>query len=126
MVAERIHQELTPEQHYGLDYIQANGPCPSSALSDRFGVNRSAVTALVDRLVSKGFVRRIPDSVDRRVVLLYMTDKGVAALKAGKESIRKFVGVCMEELEEAEIEQFIRVYEKMSDILQRKNTTGSS
>jgi DNA-binding MarR family transcriptional regulator len=41
-------------------------------------VRPAATTALVDRLVRKGFVRRIPSDEDRRQVLVEMTDEGMA------------------------------------------------
>ena len=47
-----------------------DGPLPAAVLADRFGLTRSAVTALVDRLQAAGFVERSPDQHDRRAVLV--------------------------------------------------------
>jgi DNA-binding MarR family transcriptional regulator len=44
-------------------------------LADRLGVGASAVTALVDRLVQRGYVRREEDRSDRRVSWARPTEK---------------------------------------------------
>lgn len=45
-----------------------DGPLAAAVLADRLGLQRGSVTALVDRLVAAGFVRRTPDPSDRRGV----------------------------------------------------------
>jgi DNA-binding MarR family transcriptional regulator len=60
-----------------LDWL-ADGPKTAGQLSAATGLRPAATTALVDRLVRKGFVRRIPSAEDRRQVLVEMTDEGMA------------------------------------------------
>jgi len=50
----------------------------SIQLSAATGLRPAATTALVDRLVRKGFVRRVASAEDRRQVLVEMTDEGMA------------------------------------------------
>ena len=42
----------------------------------RTGLRPAATTALIDRLVTKGFVERRPSETDRRQVLVAMTEEG--------------------------------------------------
>lgn len=120
IVAELV-QEITMEQYFAMRFVSKHGPCPASRLADASGVNRSAVTAMVDRLVTKGFVRRIRDEADRRVVLLQTTEAGQKVYHSTQEKIRQFVEFYLQKLEEEEAEAFIRIYEKIGNIISVNN-----
>lgn len=68
---------LNPTDLRCLDWL-ADGPKTAKQLSSATGLRPAATTALVDRLVRKGYVRRVPSDTDRRQVLVEMTDEGMA------------------------------------------------
>lgn len=47
-----------------------HGPVGASALAERLGLTRSAITALIDRLVAAGFVTRVAVPGDRRATAI--------------------------------------------------------
>ncbi len=109
--------EVTTEQYLVLRYLNVHGASPSSVLADHFDVNRSAITAMVDRLVTKGFVKRYRNESDRRVILLDITEQGREIAEKGEEQIRSFVESFLLRLEPEELEQFIQTYEKIANWL---------
>jgi len=58
-----------------LDIIERLGPVTAGKLAADAGLTSGAATAVIDRLVEKGYVRRIADSSDRRRVLIEKTAK---------------------------------------------------
>lgn len=120
IVAELV-QEMTMDQYFAVRFLSKHGPCPASRLAEACGVNRSAVTAMVDRLVTKGYVSRIRDDVDRRVVLLQTTEAGQTVYHATQEKIRQFVEFYLQQLEVEEAEAFIGIYEKIGNIISKNN-----
>ncbi len=50
-------------------------------LADLVVLSKSGLTTVVDRLEERGFVRRIPDPVDRRATRITVTDEGVDAFR---------------------------------------------
>ena len=50
------------------------GPQTASAIARQVRLTPAAVTALIDRLETRGFVRRRPDPSDRRKVLVEMAE----------------------------------------------------
>jgi DNA-binding MarR family transcriptional regulator len=58
-----------------LDIVERLGPVTAGKLSIDAGLTSGAVTAVIDRLVEKGYVRRVADPDDRRRVLIEKTDK---------------------------------------------------
>lgn len=59
------------------------GPQTASAIAKEIRLTPAAVTALLDRLESRGFVRRKPDPNDRRKVLV---EQAEAAMKVTAEA----------------------------------------
>ncbi len=57
-----------------LDVVERLGPVSAGRLAEEAGLSTGAVTAVVDRLVAKGYLRRVPDPDDRRRVLIEVTD----------------------------------------------------
>jgi DNA-binding MarR family transcriptional regulator len=58
-----------------LDVIQQTGRISAGELAERAGLTTGSVTAVIDRLEAKGYVRRVADPQDRRKVLLEVTDE---------------------------------------------------
>ncbi len=56
-------------------------------LARRANITPQAMGELVDELEELGYVARQPDPTDRRAKLIVLTDRGRAAVEAGKETI---------------------------------------
>src|SRR4249920_1031895 len=68
--------ELSPAQCHVLHLIEPGRPMPMGQLAETLACDASNVTGLVDRLESRGLVRRRPSDSDRRVKVLDLTPTG--------------------------------------------------
>ena len=68
--------ELSPAQCHVLHLIEPGRPIPMGQLAETLACDASNVTGLVDRLESRGLVRRRPSAEDRRVKVLDLTPTG--------------------------------------------------
>ena len=68
--------DLSPVQCHVLHLIEPGRPLPMSRLADTLSCDASNVTGLVDRLESRGLLRRRPSPGDRRVKVLQLTPAG--------------------------------------------------
>jgi DNA-binding MarR family transcriptional regulator len=73
--------ELSSAQCHVLHLIEPERPIPMGRLAEALACDASNVTGLVDRLESRGLVRRLPAAADRRVKVLALTPEG-ARLRA--------------------------------------------
>lgn len=69
--------ELSPAQCHVLHLIEPERPLPMGQLAQTLACDASNVTGLVDRLESRGLIRRQPAESDRRVKVLVLTPTGV-------------------------------------------------
>jgi DNA-binding MarR family transcriptional regulator len=67
-IAERVGIHSTDMEC--LDVLLMSGPATAGQIADRTGLTTGAVTRLVDRLASRGLVRRREDPADRRRVIV--------------------------------------------------------
>lgn len=75
MVASEF--ELSSAQCHVLHLIEPGQPIPMGRLAEALACDASNVTGLVDRLESRGLIRRHPSAEDRRVKVLELTTAGV-------------------------------------------------
>ena len=68
--------ELSPAQCHVLHLIEPDRLIPMGRLAEALACDASNVTGLVDRLESRGLVRRQPSPEDRRVKALELTPAG--------------------------------------------------
>jgi len=73
--------ELSPVQSHVLHLIEPGRALPMGRLADTLACDASNVTGLVDRMETRGLVRREPAPDDRRVKVLRLTPAG-ARLRA--------------------------------------------
>jgi MarR family transcriptional regulator, organic hydroperoxide resistance regulator len=81
--------ELSPVQCHVLHLIEPGRPLPMRRLADTLRCDASNVTGLVDRLESRGLIRREASATDRRVKVLQLTPAG-ARLRA--QLLRRMTG----------------------------------
>src|SRR5262247_1828629 len=68
---------LSPAQCHVLHLIEPDRPMAMGELAETLACDASNVTGLVDRLESRGLVRRRPSEADRRVKVLDLTPSGI-------------------------------------------------
>lgn len=70
-------EKLTQHQASVLDHLSCGSPLSVSELARHLDVTESTMSIQVTQLENAGYVRRIPDSRDRRRVRVRLTAKGV-------------------------------------------------
>jgi len=69
--------DLSPAQCHVLHLIEPDQPIPMGRLAEALACDASNVTGLIDRLESRGLIRRMPSDDDRRIKVLELTRAGV-------------------------------------------------
>lgn len=69
--------DLTPSSGLVLGILaDAETPLPPNQIAERLIISRATVTGLLDSLERRGYVRRLPHTSDRRMLLIELTDAG--------------------------------------------------
>lgn len=91
----------------------ADAPATPAGLADQAGVTRATMTGLVDTLEKDGLVARTPDSHDRRIVQVRLTDAGRATLDRMLPDYFQCMADVLHPLSETERKQLVRLLQKI-------------
>jgi DNA-binding MarR family transcriptional regulator len=102
-----VHPELQPASYLMLTYLAAEGPQRSSVLSDRFGVDKGAISRQVQHLGDLGLLDREPDPDDGRATLVSASPDAVRRLEAVDQDRRRWLDERLSEWSETDLHEFV-------------------
>src|SRR6476469_8876910 len=85
-----------------------------TTLASLAGMTKQSVGEVVDDLVARGYVKRIPDPEDKRAKLICLTAKGERAQATGRELFAKVEEQWKERYGERRIEQLRKLLEEIA------------
>lgn len=104
---------LAPSQLQLLQLIEHAQPVSLKTLAGDMRLTPGAITQLVDGLVQIGYIKRTPSAEDRRVTVVALSEAGsdkIGSLKRKKQALLAKVVV---DLDDEELEVYLRVQQKM-------------
>jgi DNA-binding MarR family transcriptional regulator len=101
--------EVTPIQVMLLFFLQKNDGSSLTQVSQGLMLENPTVTGLIDRLEKLGYVKRSDHPNDRRVYLVYLTEKGNKVAKKALPIVKKLNEQIKEGYSKGEIEDFKKV-----------------
>jgi DNA-binding MarR family transcriptional regulator len=90
-VMERVDAGVSPQQYRMLKLIGAGGE-RSARLAEKLAVAKPTLTSTADSLVSAGLATRQAEPGDRRVVRLFLTEAGQAAIERADAAYAAWFG----------------------------------
>jgi MarR family transcriptional regulator, temperature-dependent positive regulator of motility len=107
--------EITPVQYAALRAIETYPKIDQATLAGVIAYDRATIGGVVDRLESKGLVRRMLSSEDRRVRLLVVEAAGTHLLNELAPLVADVQDRILEALEPNERAEFLRLLMKLAD-----------
>jgi DNA-binding MarR family transcriptional regulator len=101
---------LRNQTYHILRILERSGPLPVSAIGKRLIIAKQNMTTLIDRLMNDGLVERRNDARDRRVINIFITEKGIRFLKESMQGLKKIVRANLTELSDEDIESIYTAF----------------
>jgi len=92
-------------------------PLSMSELGKRQYISKPYMTILVDQLILDGYVQRIPDTGDRRVINIAITAEGKRHLKQAASRYKETIKNMLAELDHQDLEDLCLSLEKLRNII---------
>lgn len=109
---------LTILQIQTLRYIHSHEQITTTDLSRIFQVSKPSASALVDRLVENGWIKRNSQPEDRRTLLLTLSKKGMEKLDTICDHRSKITTLVLKSLTRQEKQTFAQILEKINKTLE--------
>jgi len=101
--------EVTPIQVMLLFFLQKNDGSSLTQISQGLMLENPTVTGLIDRLEKLGYVKRSDHPDDRRVYLIYLTEKGKKVANKALPIVKRLNEQIKEGYSKSEIDDFKKV-----------------
>ncbi len=82
-VAQAGFDDVRPVHGFAFARLSA-APATTAQLAEHLGITKQATSELVQHLVDRGYLTRVPDPSDGRARLLVLTDRGLACTRAAE------------------------------------------
>jgi MarR family transcriptional regulator, organic hydroperoxide resistance regulator len=116
--AESVGMSLTDMQM--LHMLQLYGPATPGKLAASTGLSSGGVTVALDRLEKAGFIRREPNPVDRRSLLIKIIPARLHKLAGKYEEVERETRRLLATLPERDLEAVVRFFETMAEVRQQR------
>jgi len=110
-----LSEGLTASQFSTMKALKLQGPLAQRDIATYLLKTGGNVTVVVDNLEKQGYVTRIRDTEDRRIVFVKLTDVGEALFDKVYPAHRKRIHEAMAPLSERECDQLIDLLSKLYD-----------
>lgn len=107
--------ELT-RHHFAIAGMIAQGKMTVSEMAKILGTPKPQMTHLIDQLVDMGIVERHPDTEDRRVINLALTDHGRTLFREVKEKVKENMKIRLSGLTPEELSEMSHALETLRNI----------
>jgi DNA-binding MarR family transcriptional regulator len=105
--ARAVHPDLQPASYLMLTYLASDGPQRSSAMSERFGVDKGAISRQVQHLCDLGLLLREPDPIDGRASLISASPDAVRRMQAVDRDRRRWLEEQLAGWSEGDLREFV-------------------
>lgn len=112
--AEKAGLGLTDMQM--LHMLQLHGAATPSRLAEATRLSSGGVTVALDRLEKSGLIRREPNPLDRRSLLIHLVPSRLTHIAAMYESVEARTRQQLATLSQRELEAVIRFFEALSSV----------
>ncbi len=113
--------KVTLPQFLILEFLHQQGQSGMSFLARFMNVTTAAMTGIADRLVRDGYVRRVFDPKDRRIIKIELTGRGNELVKNIHAERRKAVMRIFGKISEADRRNYLRILTQIKEILSKED-----
>jgi len=104
---------FTARQIVYIDTIQALGNPNLGEIAKKLELSKPSVTAIVDKLESKGYIKKFQSDEDRRSFHVHLSEKGKNLVKMHNETHNKIVDMIQNKLDDEELETLLTLLNKV-------------
>ncbi len=112
--------KITMPQFFVLESIHRTGECKMGDIAKFLSVTTAAITGIVDRLVRDGYVLRVSDPRDRRIIRIGLTAKGDKTAKNMLEKRRQVSINMFGMISQKEREEYLKILTTIKDKIQEQ------
>jgi DNA-binding MarR family transcriptional regulator len=97
-----------------LRFVSKSEGCPMGEIARQMEIELPGLSRVVDRLEKRGYIKCVPDTVNRRIVRLFLTEQGRALMSVVEHTRQAHFFACLKNLNVTEMEQIMQSLKQLS------------
>src|SRR5690606_21726935 len=93
---------------------------PSTALGPKMGIEATSLTRTLKSMEEKGLIKREPNPLDGRGVLIHLTDFGREKRELSRNTVLRFNDAVKQVVDPEKLEHFFEVAQTINDLIQER------
>lgn len=114
-------EDITNNDMHVIEAVGLGEGSNMSSIAKKLDITVGTLTIAMNNLVNKKYVERRRSEKDRRVVLVKLTDKGVAAYKHHEEYHREMIEAILSRLDDTELPVLMKMLEAVTEFFKGYN-----
>tara|TARA_B100001939_G_C16895287_1_gene597301 strand:- start:196 stop:630 length:435 start_codon:yes stop_codon:yes gene_type:complete len=94
---------------------------PSTKLAPKMGMEPRSLTRMIKTLEENGLIEKKSDELDKRLVKIFLTNKGKKIRSQAKDIVLSFNTKVQEEINEEDLTKCFSVLSKLNNLIDRNN-----
>lgn len=112
---------FTTSQCYVLLELKKFNNLTMNELSERMNLNTSTMTRIINNLVRDGYIQRLRDESDRRIVIVALTEEGISEAERLEESIMGYYRRIVSNLPNGQVEDVLQSVQLLINAFEKAN-----
>ena len=117
---EAMKNDITTSIGFVLLNIDAEEGTPATKIAPLLGLEARSLTRMLKSMEEKELIYRQADPTDRRLVRIFLTDKGKEKKEVSRRTVRAFNLAVKEEIPEEKLKVFFEVIQKINKVVEDK------
>ena len=113
-------RDISTSLGFVLLNIRTEGGSQATKIAPLMGLESRSLTRMLRSMEEKGLIYRQRDRVDRRSVMIYLTEEGLRKKRIAQETIRRFNEEIRNEIPLADLEKFFEVMTRVNQFITEK------
>lgn len=123
-VTEIYKGKITFPQVLIMDFLNKNGKSKMTDIAQFMGVTTAAMTGIVGRLVKSGYVARLHDPEDRRIIKIKPTAKGSDLVKKVNTQRKQMIINMFGKITEKDRDTYMKIVMQIHNTLNEEHGKG--
>lgn len=86
---------------------------PSTQLGPKMGMEPTSLSRTLKMMEEEQLIKRIPDTIDKRVVYVFLTPKGLAHRRIARDEVLEYNKMLTSEIDNQDLETMLRVLDQV-------------
>lgn len=118
--AEAAKNDITTSIGFVLLNINQEAGTPATKIAPLLGLEARSLTRILKSMEEKGLIYKVSDDKDKRLVRIFLTEKGLEKKEVSRQTVLHFNKKVQEMIPQEELNTFFRVSERIINMIENK------